>query len=821
MANKTVYPYGQNGQLPSGYPIADDLVTNSAQQALSAKQGMVLNQEKVGFAENGLSRIPIHIQGNNNTLVYGRTFGLVAGRKYRVKLLNPDVPVSNITTVGSTYGRFKIAYITSASETVYLVTVMCDNLSAPLADHYDIEIPDNIELDRLFFECRFNAGETLNMYIIEDASSSKEEVDALKEIVGTPESATLDLTGVTINVGIIRSDGTLNTGNLNYRYTAPVYFANDTILTVIYSGGTFSPVSLTDASGSSYTPLYVDTHSTSAQYTATVAIEGGSYIAFCYYNGGSLTVKYQNSISQTLFGNKGYTIAQSGKAIRRDLSLASVNTYIITTPIALHTGDTIMVSTTGAQNSVIVQCDANGTLTKVLVFSDWYLGDQLHEHRYTADADMYVVVNGRTGMSVRVHDAMSGILPTVSDINQKVNGYYCGIYLYPFRAIVGKRVFLFKDSIASGMKPSYNFQVDSAYRDNGLENYTDAALSYLPTAAGTQTVRVFVRDSFNYQVAYKSVNITAVAMPESKLAESDPIDVLFMGDSLVAFNGNLIGAEWYRMLATDDQETHIDSTTGAKQIPTLNICPGKIRLVGEQSWEARYMYAYSLKVLMTGKRSDQYNPNIGHNTSQTKNPVYNPNSTEPDEIGADGFNKRVDFEWYFNNACGQGKYPKLIYLSIGANDAPQNGWDFSLVDQTTRNMVALCKKIKAACDSMAGGESGIKIKVMNHQTYPLDMMYKYGASTIAQRLLWNKLYDSYFNAIANQNNGISGYVELIDCASRFDQRVGYTRVPISSNARYDGNRDFFINECCHMNNVGAYNYADVLVDDFLADHDYD
>ena len=819
MANKTVYPYGTGGSLPSNIGIINDLTTGGANKALSAEQGKILQNDKVSYSQNGLSRIPVNISGNDNTLVSTRVNGLTAGRQYRVSLLNPDVPVSNIT-VGSTYIRFDISYLPVSGTSVSLVKVMCSNLSAPLADHYDITIPDDIELDCVFFQFRCNRGETLNMYISEDASSSQEEFDALKEIVGTPEFATLNLAGVTLNVGVIRTDGTVNTENTYYRYTAPIYFANDTILTVTYSGGSFSPVCQTDASGSSYTPLYVDTHSTSGQYTATVNIEGGSYIAFCYYySGGSLTVKYQNSISQTLYGNKGYTVWQTGKAISKTLSLSSVNSYIITKPIQLHAGDTIAVSTTGAQNSVITQCDSEGALLRVLVFSDYYSGDQLHEHRYTADKDMYVVVNGRTGMSVRVYDSMSGVLPTMSDINKKVNDYYCGIYLYPFRTIVGKRVWLFKDSIASGLKPSYNFQVDSAYRDN-LENYTDAALSYLPTAAGTQTVRVYVRDSFNYQVAYKAVNITAVEMPQSKLAESDPIDVLFMGDSLIAFNGNLIGAEWYRMLATDDQETHIDSTTGAKQIPTLNICPGKIRLVGEQTWNAPYMYAYSLKVLMTGKRTDQYNPNIGHNTSQTKNPVYNPNSTEPDEIGPDGFNKRVDFEWYFNNACGQGKYPKLIYLSIGANDAPQNGWDFSLVEQTTKNMVALCKKIKAACDSMAGGESGIKIKVLNHQTYPLDMMYKYELSTIAQRLLWNKLYDSYYYAIADQNNGISSYVELIDCASRFDQRVGYTRVPVSSNVRYDGNRDFFINECCHMNNVGAYNYADVLVDDFLADSSF-
>ena len=43
MSNQTVYPYGQGGQLPSGYPIADDLNTDSAQQALSARQGVVIN----------------------------------------------------------------------------------------------------------------------------------------------------------------------------------------------------------------------------------------------------------------------------------------------------------------------------------------------------------------------------------------------------------------------------------------------------------------------------------------------------------------------------------------------------------------------------------------------------------------------------------------------------------------------------------------------------------------------------------------------------------------------------------------------------------
>ena len=39
MANYPINPFGNNGQLPEGYPIADDLDTDSAQVALSAKQG--------------------------------------------------------------------------------------------------------------------------------------------------------------------------------------------------------------------------------------------------------------------------------------------------------------------------------------------------------------------------------------------------------------------------------------------------------------------------------------------------------------------------------------------------------------------------------------------------------------------------------------------------------------------------------------------------------------------------------------------------------------------------------------------------------------
>lgn len=45
MASTNINPFGQTSEMPAGYPIADNLTTNSAQQALSAKQGKLLGDE--------------------------------------------------------------------------------------------------------------------------------------------------------------------------------------------------------------------------------------------------------------------------------------------------------------------------------------------------------------------------------------------------------------------------------------------------------------------------------------------------------------------------------------------------------------------------------------------------------------------------------------------------------------------------------------------------------------------------------------------------------------------------------------------------------
>lgn len=68
MTDYNINPYGNSAVMPAGYPIADNLTTNSAQQALSAKQGKRLGDElytlkilSIGnsFSRDSLSYVPI------------------------------------------------------------------------------------------------------------------------------------------------------------------------------------------------------------------------------------------------------------------------------------------------------------------------------------------------------------------------------------------------------------------------------------------------------------------------------------------------------------------------------------------------------------------------------------------------------------------------------------------------------------------------------------------------------------------------------------------------------------------------------------------
>lgn len=51
MANQTIYPYGQDGELPSNIGIVNDLITGGADKALSAEQGKVIGEELYGDSQ--------------------------------------------------------------------------------------------------------------------------------------------------------------------------------------------------------------------------------------------------------------------------------------------------------------------------------------------------------------------------------------------------------------------------------------------------------------------------------------------------------------------------------------------------------------------------------------------------------------------------------------------------------------------------------------------------------------------------------------------------------------------------------------------------
>ena len=101
MANRTVYPYGTGGSLPSGYPIVNDFVTGGADKALSAEAGKEFYQEVFGEPEEiDLSEYPVlnGIIGADDKWAVGSggtciLIPVVAGEKFIIKA-NDDLPAN-------------------------------------------------------------------------------------------------------------------------------------------------------------------------------------------------------------------------------------------------------------------------------------------------------------------------------------------------------------------------------------------------------------------------------------------------------------------------------------------------------------------------------------------------------------------------------------------------------------------------------------------------------------------------------------------------------------------------------------------------------
>lgn len=100
MANKTVYPYGPGGQLPSTIGIVDDLVTGGANQALSAQQGVVLKSLHDGlFEQTGRNYINGYYIKSNG----GQEFDATKFRTCMIPAVQGDVIYWRYGSTGSMY----------------------------------------------------------------------------------------------------------------------------------------------------------------------------------------------------------------------------------------------------------------------------------------------------------------------------------------------------------------------------------------------------------------------------------------------------------------------------------------------------------------------------------------------------------------------------------------------------------------------------------------------------------------------------------------------------------------------------------------------
>ena len=161
MANKTVYPYGTGGSLPSSIGIIDDLKTGGADKALSADQGKVIGNTldkyfKVLFFENSSSADwqTGNVQNGSIISTYANKYLIVSGfpsgvTEFYVKRTPPDSTYT-LEVYGSTNGTSWTSlggFNTSGGTKTYqigsytqMLFLLWDKPTTERAEQEDIEI---------------------------------------------------------------------------------------------------------------------------------------------------------------------------------------------------------------------------------------------------------------------------------------------------------------------------------------------------------------------------------------------------------------------------------------------------------------------------------------------------------------------------------------------------------------------------------------------------------------------------------------------------------------------------------------------------------
>lgn len=145
MANKTVYPFGPEGRLPSGVGIVNDLKTGGADKALAAQQGVVIGNELERLNE-GARLLDVNLSflsrrnrsiGSSGTWTTSTDYkhvilGVIPGEIYRITA-NPDA--------STTYAFLTSSATPSSGGAVPFVSGT-DKYSFPAGTTKEIVIPD-------------------------------------------------------------------------------------------------------------------------------------------------------------------------------------------------------------------------------------------------------------------------------------------------------------------------------------------------------------------------------------------------------------------------------------------------------------------------------------------------------------------------------------------------------------------------------------------------------------------------------------------------------------------------------------------------------
>lgn len=134
MANTDIYPYGQNQEMPTGYPIANDLDTNDAQQALSAAMGYKLARTHWnGKKWYGFGTSITDTSGANPTGKYAPYLAALSGMTF----VNKGIGGSGITTASDQRLYNSIMSFNAQDADLITLEVGANDGGAPLGSIYD------------------------------------------------------------------------------------------------------------------------------------------------------------------------------------------------------------------------------------------------------------------------------------------------------------------------------------------------------------------------------------------------------------------------------------------------------------------------------------------------------------------------------------------------------------------------------------------------------------------------------------------------------------------------------------------------------------